>query len=78
MHEDSSPLPSRTAVLTVKDGVQRPSSAIDMTDGVEGRKEWKVEGRGSFHPKIPMKRAIFEAGGRLEGCFSNSILTISR
>jgi hypothetical protein len=36
---------------------------------VEGEEEWKggrrVEG-GSFHPKIPMKWAIFEAGGRLE------------
>jgi hypothetical protein len=29
----------------------------------------EVEGRDSFHPKIPMKWAIFEAGGRMEGSF---------
>jgi hypothetical protein len=27
----------------------------------------EVEGRDSFHPKIPMKRAFFEEGGRMEG-----------
>jgi hypothetical protein len=27
----------------------------------------KVEGRDSFHQKIPMKWAIFEVGGRMEG-----------
>jgi hypothetical protein len=32
-----------------------------VEEGVE------VEGRDSSHQKIPMKRAIFEEGGRMEG-----------
>jgi hypothetical protein len=30
----------------------------------------EVEGRDSFHQKIPMKWAIFEEGGRMEGDFA--------
>jgi hypothetical protein len=44
--------------------------------GVEGEEEWKggrrVEG-GSFHPKIPMKRAIFASGGRVEAENQNTL-----
>jgi hypothetical protein len=39
-------------------------------NGAGGRKVEEgveVEGRDSFHQKIPMKRAIFEEGGRMEG-----------
>jgi hypothetical protein len=32
----------------------------------------EVEGRDSFHQKIPMKWAIFEEGGRMEEEFGNS------
>jgi hypothetical protein len=30
---------------------------------------WKEGGKDSFHPKIPMKWAIFEDGGRMEPIF---------
>jgi hypothetical protein len=43
-----------------------------MVEGEGGMKGVEVEGRDSFHPKIPMKRAIFEPSGRTEGVFRYS------
>jgi hypothetical protein len=48
------------------------NSVEGMVEGEGGMKGVEVEGRGSFHPKIPMKRAIFEPGGRTEGVFRYS------